>query len=141
MKWGIVVLISCILLLSLPCSAEGKANCSDPKEIGLCKHSFPYYYYNTKTRKCERFMYSGCGGNGNRFMQKNDCIIQCELRANNCSDPKKIGSCENYSPYYYYNTKTRKCERFMYSGCGGNGNKYIMLSECIVQCELKSKAK
>ncbi|XP_059828537.1 kunitz-like toxin PcKuz3 isoform X2 [Hypanus sabinus] len=61
--------------------------------------------------------------------------------SDNCSDPKKIGSCENYSPYYYYNTKTRKCERFMYSGCGGNGNKYIMLSECIVQCELKSKAK
>ncbi|XP_059827446.1 BPTI/Kunitz domain-containing protein-like [Hypanus sabinus] len=206
MKWGIVVLVSCILLLSLPCYAEEKVNCSDPKKIGSCKNYFPYYYYNTKTQKCEKFMYSGCGGNGNRFMQKNDCIIRCERSSSkflkhyfykcsdpkksgpckaafpryyynaktrkcekfkfggcgatgnnflkqsdcialcerssiNCSDPKKIGSCKNYFPYYYYNTKTQKCEKFMYSGCGGNGNRFMQKNDCIIRCERSSKAK
>ncbi|XP_059827447.1 actinia tenebrosa protease inhibitors-like [Hypanus sabinus] len=137
MKWGIVVLISCILLLSLPCSAEGKDKCSDPKKSGPCKAAIPRYYYNAKTRKCEKFKFGGCGATGNNFSKQSDCIALCE-KSINCSDPKKIGSCKNYFPYYYYNTKTQKCEKFMYSGCGGNGNRFMQKNDCIIRCERSS---
>ncbi|XP_072910318.1 PI-stichotoxin-She2a-like [Hemitrygon akajei] len=82
MKWGIVVLVSCILLLSLPYYAEGKGKCSDPKKEGPCKAYIPRYYYNAQTRKCIKFIYGGCGANGNNFVKLNDCIALCKRSSN-----------------------------------------------------------
>ncbi len=51
--------------------------CSLPKEVGLCKALIPRYYYNTKTRKCEKFYYGGCGGNKNNFKTLSQCNGKC----------------------------------------------------------------
>lgn len=67
--------------------------CLEKLEIGTCKetwvllfeywlnsintHSYPAYYYNRETRECQPFAYSGCGGNGNRFLTMNQCESAC----------------------------------------------------------------
>ena len=51
--------------------------CSLPKVVGLCKALIQRYYYNTKTKKCEKFYYGGCGGNKNNFKTLSQCNGKC----------------------------------------------------------------
>ena len=51
--------------------------CTLQPETGLCRAYFPSYYWNVVTRKCEQFIYGGCGGNPNRFSDIKSCREQC----------------------------------------------------------------
>ena len=51
--------------------------CTLQPDPGNCRGSFPRYFYNKLTRKCERFIYGGCGGNGNRFNDVSSCEDTC----------------------------------------------------------------
>ena len=35
------------------------------------------YYFESDTRRCEKFKYTGCGGNKNNFKSKKECQKQC----------------------------------------------------------------
>ena len=52
-------------------------NCKLPKEPGMCLASFKRWYYNNTTKKCEQFVYGGCGGNGNNFRTSKECYSEC----------------------------------------------------------------
>ena len=54
--------------------------CNLPPESGMCPGYFPSYYYNSTTMSCESFVYSGCGGNGNRFATVAECEARCLRR-------------------------------------------------------------
>ena len=45
-----------------------------------------------------------------------------------CSLPQKPGpnelSCRAYIPRYFYNSRTGRCEFFVYGGCNGNANRF-----------------
>lgn len=45
----------------------GPEDCLQPPLTGPCRASFRSYYFNRKSRKCETFIWSGCGGNNNRW--------------------------------------------------------------------------
>ncbi|KAJ7305057.1 hypothetical protein JRQ81_010855 [Phrynocephalus forsythii] len=111
--------------------------CNLPLEIGLCEAVFPHYYYDTVTRQCQAFMYGGCRGNANNFLTKSECIRECG-RLGSCQDkcnlPLEIGRCKAAFERYYYDTVTRRCEPFIYGGCGGNANNFLTNSECIREC-------
>ncbi|XP_061486730.1 WAP four-disulfide core domain protein 3-like [Rhineura floridana] len=51
--------------------------CKLPKDPGMCLGYSQQYYYNWATRKCEIFVYGLCGGNGNRFHTKLECMMVC----------------------------------------------------------------
>ncbi|XP_060133405.1 WAP four-disulfide core domain protein 3-like [Zootoca vivipara] len=51
--------------------------CKLPKDPGPCEGYSEFYYYNSATRKCETFVYGLCGGNGNRFHTKLECMMVC----------------------------------------------------------------
>ena len=48
-----------------------------PKVVGECLASFPRYFYNQETNRCELFIYGGCRGNGNNFADINECEEKC----------------------------------------------------------------
>ncbi|XP_054853894.1 actinia tenebrosa protease inhibitors-like [Eublepharis macularius] len=119
-------------------------HCTLPLEQGPCKAAFPRYYYNTQTNKCEKFIYGGCKGNANNFLEKEDCAQECHsvggvtISRNNipthCSLPPEQGFCKAAFPRYYYNTQRNKCEKFIYGGCNGNANNFQNMEDCTQEC-------
>ncbi|XP_052579683.1 kunitz-type protease inhibitor 3 [Peromyscus californicus insignis] len=51
--------------------------CSLPVEKGQCQAMVLRWYYSTKSGRCERFGYGGCGGNENNFLNRNECRLTC----------------------------------------------------------------
>ena len=51
--------------------------CNLPMKDGLCRATFPRWYFNRQTGVCEHFLYGGCGGNKNNFRTKDECIRAC----------------------------------------------------------------
>ena len=44
---------------------------------GPCKGSIRRFHYDPDARTCLPFSYGGCGGNENRFVHEEDCLIRC----------------------------------------------------------------
>ncbi|KAM8749022.1 tissue factor pathway inhibitor a isoform 1-T1 [Acanthopagrus schlegelii] len=51
--------------------------CFHPVERGTCSGAERRFAFNPKTKRCQAFVYSGCGGNGNNFPHRKDCIMKC----------------------------------------------------------------
>ena len=59
-------------------------------------------------------------------------------RLSKCQQPKKPGKCDDnnnkYVTRFYFNSKSKKCEPFSYSGCNGNDNNYQTYQNCVDFC-------
>ncbi|KAA3669882.1 uncharacterized protein DEA37_0012831 [Paragonimus westermani] len=49
-----------------------------PINAGMCHSNFLVYAYDVDKQKCVYFIYTGCGGNGNRFRNKVECKRFCK---------------------------------------------------------------
>ncbi|XP_046403956.1 carboxypeptidase inhibitor SmCI-like [Ischnura elegans] len=56
---------------------DASTDCFLPKDSGPCRGLFRAFYYSPDTQSCENFIYSGCGGNKNRFKTRDDCERKC----------------------------------------------------------------
>uniref|UniRef100_A0A672ME54 BPTI/Kunitz inhibitor domain-containing protein n=1 Tax=Sinocyclocheilus grahami TaxID=75366 RepID=A0A672ME54_SINGR len=52
-------------------------SCILPMEEGNCSCSTLRWYFNSEVGVCRPFIYSGCRGNANRFLQKEECEKLC----------------------------------------------------------------
>ena len=43
-----------------------------------------------------------------------------------CTLPKKVGDCKASIKQWYFDNESKKCEWFLYGGCDGNANRYIL---------------
>ncbi|CAJ0961766.1 unnamed protein product, partial [Mesorhabditis belari] len=126
---------------------ESNFRCLEPKTIGECKETYPAYHYDRQLRECRPFSYSGCGGNGNRFLTINQCEMMCfdfnsltdpEM---DCFEPLDIGygrnemECiENSGFRFYFDRDFGSCSKFWYLGCGGNANNFYSFDVCHRTC-------
>ncbi|XP_011551389.3 carboxypeptidase inhibitor SmCI [Plutella xylostella] len=119
--------------------------CILPPETGMCKARTPRYYFDSTTGSCSTFIYGGCGGNGNRFLTeeqcKNKCLNKSLARTSTpeyCQLSFDYGDCHFnglvLSPRWYYDPDTASCKVAMYSGCGGNGNRFDTEEDCYDTC-------
>ncbi|XP_017277888.1 tissue factor pathway inhibitor 2 isoform X2 [Kryptolebias marmoratus] len=111
--------------------------CRFPKEEGHCRALLPRYFFNMTTMQCEPFSYGGCGGNSNRFQDLASCREYCSPQKTVpilCLDPLDKGKCSASITRYYYNTATKKCEEFVYTGCGGSNNNFVSRQSCTDVC-------
>ncbi|XP_044011690.1 papilin isoform X3 [Aphidius gifuensis] len=128
---------------------QGKDVCNLPAEAGPCRGVFPKYYYDRNSRSCRQFLYGGCDGNANRFSTLPECESVCIHReepaptGNNtvlshleiCRESVDIGSCESGSyKRFYFNENRQTCMAFVYTGCGGNRNRFKTFESCMHTC-------
>jgi hypothetical protein len=52
--------------------------CTQPMMVGNCEGTFNSWYFNKATYTCGQFVFTGCGGNMNRFMTMNECMMNCQ---------------------------------------------------------------
>lgn len=57
---------------------RGSDVCLLEKDAGMCRAGFLSYYFDKNKKECIRFIYGGCGGNGNNFNTYKDCIERCK---------------------------------------------------------------
>nr|Q9TWG0.1 RecName: Full=KappaPI-actitoxin-Avd3b; Short=KappaPI-AITX-Avd3b; AltName: Full=Kunitz-type serine protease inhibitor kalicludine-1; Short=AsKC1 [Anemonia sulcata]AAB35413.1 kalicludine 1, AsKC1 [Anemonia sulcata=sea anemones, toxin, Peptide, 58 aa] [Anemonia sulcata] len=55
-------------------------DCLLPMDVGRCRASHPRYYYNSSSKRCEKFIYGGCRGNANNFHTLEECEKVCGVR-------------------------------------------------------------
>ncbi|XP_008277256.1 low-density lipoprotein receptor-related protein 11 [Stegastes partitus] len=51
--------------------------CAAAPVVGPCKGNFPRWYYDQNAGECKHFLYGGCQGNHNNFLQESDCVSEC----------------------------------------------------------------
>lgn len=54
-----------------------KDPCFSPVDRGTCDGTERRFAYNPKTKRCQVFNYTGCGGNKNNFTHRRHCIKKC----------------------------------------------------------------
>ncbi|CAF3371574.1 unnamed protein product [Rotaria sp. Silwood1] len=54
--------------------------CAPSPDRGTCLGRLPMWYYDYKQKQCLQFDYSGCKGNDNKFLRKQECIDTCVTR-------------------------------------------------------------
>uniref|UniRef100_A0A670KA73 BPTI/Kunitz inhibitor domain-containing protein n=1 Tax=Podarcis muralis TaxID=64176 RepID=A0A670KA73_PODMU len=138
--------------------------CKQPLILGDCKASKRRYYYDAERKRCFVFIYSGCGSNGNNFDSFRECYEECEktevpgvnryepcfcpslpppaisdFLRDYCDQPLDVGCCNKDLPRFYYDYSSRTCKEFIYSGCGGNGNNFLDLYQCVFECHPSGK--
>ena len=52
--------------------------CFQSNDRGPCGNWSLVFYYNSQNATCEMFYYGGCGGNDNRFPDKETCVSFCQ---------------------------------------------------------------
>ncbi|XP_046859519.1 neurogenic locus notch homolog protein 2-like isoform X15 [Xenia sp. Carnegie-2017] len=115
--------------------------CSQPKDGGYGGGFEVRYFFDEKTGVCDGFVYRGKGGNGNNFMNYERCFEFCSTSVDVCSLPKIVGRCRASFPRWYYNSTEKRCQRFTFGGCGGNGNNYFTKAECQETCSEEHEPK
>lgn len=110
--------------------------CRQRPDAGDCAAVIPRWYFDEETRKCHRFIYSGCGGNQNNFATLQECEQDCGEPPSRCELPKEQGPCDAVIPRWFFNAETNQCEDFVYGGCGGNGNNFRTKHECEHSCSI-----
>ncbi|MBN3282130.1 TFPI1 inhibitor, partial [Polyodon spathula] len=51
-----------------------------------------------------------------------------------CLTPAEEGPCAASVKRYFYSSTQEKCQQFVYSGCGGNNNNFISMTDCRRTC-------
>lgn len=111
---------------------------------GPCRAAVSSFYFDAGVGKCTEFLYGGCGGNANRFESEEMCERQCgEFRGVDvCSQTVDPGPCSSdgqKSQKWWFNSNEQACSLFVYSGCGGNGNRFSSRDECESICHSRSE--
>ncbi|XP_045025313.1 boophilin-H2 [Daphnia magna] len=107
-----------------------------------CKNVSVRWYFDAVDGDCEDFVYSGCGGSENVFESEFACEVRCENvhdRMNSFESAESAESvevrCNNFSLKWYYDARTRDCEKILYSGCGGSKNLFNSENACERLCD------
>jgi hypothetical protein len=117
-------------------------------EVATLKHhcvlhfrgAYERWYYDDNDGLCKAMNYTGCKGNANRFMSQGECDNSCKHQSKLvqaktiCSLPKIHGHCRDNVAKWYFDSQTKKCQPFYYSGCGGNANLFDSWDICEEAC-------
>ncbi|CAH0383119.1 unnamed protein product [Bemisia tabaci] len=118
-----------------PVTSFSQESCFLQNDAGPCRNvSEALWYYDSRDGVCKQFLYGGCGGNGNRFSNRDECESRCGNVQDLCDLPKVIGPCNANYRSWYYDRNTDSCQQFDYGGCQGNGNRFEDELQCAQRC-------
>lgn len=121
---------------------DGSCQARETRRIKNCMAMYPpmqgevlvtKWLFNEVLAKCEPFKASFYCGNKHGLDTELDCINSCA-----CEIPPDAGHDNgvNCKPEtrYSFNQRMETCQPFQYHGCGGNGNNFKNVSQCMRMC-------
>lgn len=124
--------------------------CHLKPEKGEGREYLQHYYFDPIQNMCKMFIYSGVGGNENNFERRESCERKCadehryehpeptdlSKRQEICLKQYDKGSCDSSYKLarWFYDASSFTCSSFVYSGCGGNLNKFLTFDNCMKFC-------
>ncbi|XP_041851360.1 kunitz-type protease inhibitor 2 [Melanotaenia boesemani] len=139
-------------------SAEEFAErCGAEPQVGPCRAALKHWFYNTKTGSCHSFIYGGCRGNKNNYLDEESCKAACtgvqvlppSQKASTNEGPAGVtehcrlrpdpGPCRAAFPKFYYDSISATCQNFVFGGCQGNANQFDTIEECLRSCSGEGK--
>ncbi|KAJ8308387.1 hypothetical protein KUTeg_013261 [Tegillarca granosa] len=106
--------------------------------------AIPAWYYDHLSGQCRQFYYGGDGGNNNRFESRETCEASCSRDSRQttpypyptdiCRQPRSQGNGVGYEIVWFFDQSQNDCGRFVYTGEGGNGNRFATSEECRRRC-------
>ncbi|XP_064164868.1 boophilin-G2 isoform X1 [Anguilla rostrata] len=135
-----------IFAQALDTTPSSQEQCGHPMDEGTGEKQDLKFYYSKEKKVCEPFHYKGIGGNDNRFNSDMECMEACSENyataypdgAEVCELPEDYGRCKGRLLKFSFNAKEGMCRAFLYSGCGGNGNRFETREKCLQTCQAKS---
>lgn len=137
------------------CVAGSTWTCDKPPTVVPCNkgESQSRWFYDAPTKMCRKYLFQNCLLGNNSFESHSKCTESC-VRDNklirsvaDSTQPKRIHKCQQtsdkghclYHAYsaqwlWYFNPVTLRCEQFLYSGCGGNENRFESKKLCWHTC-------
>ena len=155
MGWKFIPILALTTTLAHSTLGAFPEDCDLPLQAGRCRARKPgYFHFNSETRRCEHFFYTGCGGNANQFRSLKDCHETCaprmtasravdaHIKSPHCTldpllppeDGRPAMACAGFFPKYTFDRDSLSCEKYVYGGCMGSQNLYDNLFECLSAC-------
>ncbi|KAA3676415.1 uncharacterized protein DEA37_0000281 [Paragonimus westermani] len=110
------------------------------------------WYMDARTGTCKEFSFSHCGGSTNNFLTRTDCERFCGAKTESpldfCLLKPDPGECNSKKQMWFFNPKHAvaeasaskwekgACQLFIYSGCGGNNNRFVDRDTCETTCSV-----
>nr|XP_027227919.1 papilin-like [Penaeus vannamei] len=82
---------------------------------GPCRGNYTRWAYSQETETCRSFVFGGCKGNANNFLEEEECVQRC-MRGGRRGERDQ-------------------CFEFDYGGCQGNRNRFDSLRLCQQRCQ------
>lgn len=76
--------------------------CSLEVDAGSCRGAYQRFYYDPSRQSCEEFEFTGCRGNQNNFLTRDDCLNSCSLIRSSIA---RQSTTTNRVPTSYRNTQ------------------------------------
>ncbi|XP_038646677.1 kunitz-type U19-barytoxin-Tl1a [Scyliorhinus canicula] len=144
--WRIALYLGiCISTFNLCVTANRSEACMEPmlsgEQTDPKSRSIQWFFASTADY-CQPFVYTGIGGNKNRFQNETYCLKTCSDNYSQkfpegdaaCQLQKERGDCRANILKWYYDETTKSCETFLFSGCHGNGNQFEDKKSCRSLC-------
>ncbi|VDK88560.1 unnamed protein product [Dibothriocephalus latus] len=94
------------------------------------------WFFDESAGRCQEFGYNHCSGTANNFLTRSDCEQFCggSPLSNDalCQLPPEAGDCQDAHTLWFHNATG--CHQFVYSGCGGNENRFSSRMDCLRTC-------
>ena len=75
-----LVVLLCLFIVANPIlftNSQSSADCEDVLDPGNCTYLIQRYGFDSASRTCVSFNYTGCGGNANNFLSQSQCAEAC----------------------------------------------------------------
>ncbi|XP_071944937.1 uncharacterized protein [Antedon mediterranea] len=122
-------------------SNTDKEVCALPKDHGDGPLTHHRWYYDNGTMTCKPLKYRGSGGNGNRFVSRENCSTTCNGRCYQPVPDSHNGTsldpdCDGGGLEWYYHTDRGLCLPFRTRSCQmmDTGNRFPTKDECKRDC-------